>query len=116
MPHMDEAPRLGAGTPREIRRLASLRSRDTKNPHGLQVADAGARKIIAAKLDALAIWKTDLQHRIAVAKSKLDADGARFFSKLYPDELDSLINGVAAWRLAAARLVIDIDAGRGRRA
>ena len=65
---------------------------------------------LTAKLDALAVWKADLQHRIAIAEAKLHTDGNLYFSRLYSDEMDDLIDAVAAWRLAAARVVLDLDA------
>lgn len=65
---------------------------------------------LVAKLDALVIWRDDLLDRVAVAEEKLHADGNLYFSRLYPDELDALIDGVRAWRLAAGRVVLDLDA------
>lgn len=62
---------------------------------------------LTARLDALAAWRDDLLARIAVAKEKLHADGNLYFSRLYPDELDDLIDAVRAWRLTAARVVVD---------
>ena len=63
---------------------------------------------LTARLDALATWRDDLLDRIAVAEEKLYADGNLYFSRLYPDEMDDLIDAVAAWRLAAARVVVDL--------
>ena len=63
---------------------------------------------LTARLDALAVWRDDLLCRIAVAEEKLHADGNLYFSRLYPDEMDDLFDAVAAWRLAAARVVLDL--------
>ena len=64
---------------------------------------------LTAKLDALAVWRDDLLERIAVAEEKLHADGNLYFSRLYPDELDDLIDATRAWRIAAARVALDLE-------
>ena len=100
MPHMDEAPRLGAGTPRECCRLASLRSRDTKNLPHIQ-----ALRRLTARLAFMADWRDHIVERIDRAM-QLQERGA-----LFAQEQDDLIDATRSWRLAAARVVL-----RGRTA
>ena len=64
---------------------------------------------LTAQLDALAVRRDDLLDRSAVAEEKLHADGNLYFSRLYPDELDDLIDAVRAWRLAAAGVVLKLN-------
>ena len=80
-------------------------------PQGsLQQKSHAAQRLnrFTAKLDALATWRDDLLDRIAVAEDKLHADSNLYFSRLYPDELDDLIDAVRAWRLVAARVALDL--------
>ena len=97
MAHINEAPRLGAGTPRECCRLASLRPRDTKNlPH------VQALRRLTARLAFMADWRDDLAERLLHAKQMQDA------GCLFPIEIDDLADATRAWRLAAGRVVLDL--------
>ena len=55
-----------------------------------------------ARLDALCVWRDDILDRIDRAK-ELQERGA-----LFAQEQDDLIDAVRAWRLAAARVALDV--------
>jgi hypothetical protein len=59
---------------------------------------------LLAKLGTLVIWRDDILYRIDRAM-QLQERGA-----LFAIEQDDLIAAVAAWRLAAAGVVLDLDA------
>ena len=63
---------------------------------------------LTAVLDAVAVRRDDLLDRIDRAM-QLQERGA-----LFAIEQDDLIDATAAWRLAAARVALDLSAGRGR--
>ena len=62
--------------------------------------------ILTARLAALAAWRDDIQERIDRAICLQDR-GA-----LFAIEQDDLIDAVRAWKLAAARMVLDLDRRR----
>ena len=72
---------------------------------------------LTARLDALATWKEDIERRIADVDARL-WEPNWFFSRVYQDEIDDLADATRAWRMAAARVVLEIDfhASRGRAA
>ena len=59
---------------------------------------------LTAKLDALAVWRDDLADRIDRAMQMQDA------GCLFHIEIDDLADAVRVWRLAAARVALDLDA------
>ena len=63
---------------------------------------------LTAVLDAVDVRRDDLLDRIDRAM-QLQERGA-----LFAIEQDDLIDATAAWRLAAARVALDLSAGRGR--
>ena len=85
----------------------------------LDPADAGemARRLrgrqrltrLTTKLDALCVWKEDIERRLVIAQDMLDA------GCLFPIEIDDLADAVRAWRLAAARVPLDLDGVETRR-
>ena len=110
-PNERAAPDISGNGSLQADRLAgAIYQRDTESRRQVQELRRRAVRLrhLTAKLDALADWKADLQHRIAVAEEKLHADGNLYFSRLYPDEIDDLIDAIAAWRLTAARVVVDL--------
>ena len=62
---------------------------------------------LTARLDAMVIWRDDIQRRIEHAR-ELQERGA-----LFAQEQDDLIDAVRSWRLTCARVVLNLD---GRRA
>ena len=68
-----------------------------------------ALRRLTAKLDALAVWKEDIRRRLVIAQDMLDA------GCLFPIEIDDLADAVRAWRLAAARVPLDLDGVETRR-
>jgi hypothetical protein len=72
----------------------------------LQRRRARLRRLLP-KLDALCVWKRDIERRIADVDARL-WEPNEFFSRVYQDEVDDLADAVAAWRLAAARVVLDL--------
>ena len=61
---------------------------------------------LTARLGALCVWKEDIERRLVIAQDMLEA------GCLFPIEIDDLADATHAWRLAAARVVIDLDAER----
>ena len=64
---------------------------------------------------APATWRDDLLERVADVDARLWEPNWHF-SSVYGDEVDDLIDGVRAWRLAAARVALDLDVDDMRRA
>ena len=56
-----------------------------------------------ARLDALCVWRDDIQARIEHAKQLFER------GSLYPDQLEDLQDAVRAWRLAAAGVVLELN-------
>ena len=67
-----------------------------------------ALKRFTAQLDALCVWKEDLARRIADVDARL-WEPNWFYSRVYQDEVDDLADATRAWRLAAARVALDLD-------
>ena len=58
---------------------------------------------LTAKLDALCVRKEDIERRLRAAERMLDA------GCLFPIEIDDLADAVAAWRMAAADVVLGLS-------
>ena len=58
---------------------------------------------LTARLDAMVIWRDDLQRRIEHAQ-ELQERGS-----LFAQEQDDLIDGLRAWRLAAAGVGLELN-------
>ena len=82
---------------------------DSLPPAASQPKSHAAQRLnkLTAKLDALCVWKEDIQRRIADVDAWL-WEPNWFFSRVYQDEIDDLADATRAWRLAAARVVVDI--------
>ena len=65
-------------------------------------------RLLTARLNALCVWKKDIERRIADVDARL-WEPNWFFCRVYQDEVDDLTDAVAAWRLAAAGVVLDLD-------
>ena len=85
--------------PEEIK--SRLDTAEDKLPH------AARQRLVrlTAKLDALAVWKEDIERRIADVDARL-WEPNWFFCRVYQDEVDDLIDAVRAWRLAAASVAL----------
>lgn len=59
---------------------------------------------LTAKIDALCVWRDDIQSRIEHSKHLFER------GSLYQDQLEDLQDAVRAWRLVAARVALDLDA------
>ena len=84
-----------------------LSSRPQGSPQ--QKSHAARQRLVrlTARLDAMVIWRDDIQRRIEHAR-ELQERGA-----LFAQEQDDLIDAVRSWRLTCARVVLNLD---GRRA
>ena len=70
---------------------------------------------LTARLAFLADWKENIERRIADVDARL-WEPNWFFSRVYQDEVDDLTDAIAAWRLAAAGVVLELaDVGDVRR-
>ena len=81
-------------------RLASAIGNEAVTPRQLKVQ---ALRRLTARLDALCVWRDDIQRRIEHAR-ELQERGA-----LFRQEQDDLIDAVRSWRLAAARVGLDLE-------
>ena len=68
---------------------------------------APAMSGLRSHADALAVWKEDIDRRIADIDARL-WEANWFFCRVYQDEVDALIDATRAWRLAAARVALDL--------
>ena len=98
---MTTAPRGAA--PEEIRSRLDT-GQDIKPPRCPQQKSHAAQRLnrLTSRLDGLAIWRDDILDRIDHAKQMQDA------GCLFAAEQDDLIDAVKAWKLAAARVALDL--------
>ena len=85
---------------------------DSKPPRCPQHKSHAAQRLnrLTARLDALCVSKEDIERRIAIAQDMLER------GCLFTVEVDDLQDAVRAWRMAAARVVLDLhDFGDVRR-
>ena len=104
---MQTAPTMG--------RLADEKSgvRDnvlSSRPQGSPQVNSIRLRRLTAKLAALADWRDSILDRIEHAKRMQDA------GCLFAVEQDDLADAVRSWRLACARVVLDLEIGDIRRA
>ena len=63
---------------------------------------------LTSEIDALCVWKKDIEQRIADVDARL-WEPNWFFSRVYQDEVDDLAGAVRAWKLAAAGVVLELN-------